>query len=324
MNNFFILAKHKLNKLWKKRPISKPESDKHWTTIYFGSRGSDKTLHQSFETVKILKYLVRLYDKRPELNKAILITNSKLSSNIENTYADYIHYWSDVDDLRYCPRATCWKGKKKHRLHGAYIVFDDLANILPAGNWNTTPMWLKKMFFQGRHFGLRMLANVQDPFSVDINFRRCVDMAYKFTKLFGNPDPDETKPPIKTIFGIYRRRKINSETLWRYGDLPEQTIRSLIAQREAENEELKAMGKEMEIVYDDSWLGSYHLFNKNGKFLGFNIASTQIYDTLQDVPEYEPKGFLHKEIFCIDPKHNHSDPKAPNYCKYKKVIHDLV
>ena len=323
------MIKRFINKIkiwWLKRPISKPESDKHWTTIYYGARGSGKTLHQSREVLNILKYLKRLYEKYPSLNKAIVFTNSKLSEKIEKEFDGYIYYWDDPDDFRYCPRKNCWKGNKKHRIHGCYLVFDDLANILPSNNWNNTPMWLKKIFLQGRHFGIRCLANCQDPFSVDINFRRCIDMCYKFTKMFGNPDPDETKPAVKYIFGLYRRRKIDAETLWRYGDLPEQTIRMLLQQKEAENEQLKEMGKEMEIIYDDSWRGSYHLFNKTGKFFfgWFNISATEIYDTLQDIQEYEPQGFLHKEIRCIDPRHNHTDPKAPNYCGHKKVIHELI
>jgi len=130
---------------------------------------------------------------------------------------------------------------------------------------------------------------------------------------------------------MYRRRKIEAEMLWRYGDLPEATIRQIISAREDENEALREAGEAMKIVYDESWRGSYHLYNKTGRFFfgitnkfGLKIASTEIYDTLQDIHEYEPIGFLHKEIHCIDPTHNHTDPKAPNYCKYKKVIHELV
>lgn len=316
----------KLYLAYKNRPIRKPETDKHWTTIYYGPRGSGKTLHQSRETLNILKYLVRLYEKRPELNRAIVFTNSKLSSKVEEEYKGYIYYWDEPDDFRYCPRPACWKGKRKHRIHGVYLIFDDLANILPSNNWQNTPMWLKKVFLQGRHFGIRCLANCQDPFGIDVSFRRCIDMAYKYTKMFGSSDPDETKPAIRLVFGMYRRRKITTDILWRYGDLPEQTIRQIIDNRETENEQLKEAGKELEIVYDDSWVGSYHLFNRSGKFFfgWFNISSTEIYDTLQDIQEYEAKGFLHKELKCIDPRHNHDDPRAPNYCGHKKVYHELV
>lgn len=332
-NNFSFKKKFK----GKGTVIKKPDAQKVWTSIYYGARGSCKTLHQSFETEKNLIYFKKLYAKYPKLHPAIIFTNSKLSAPLEKEYKEFIYYWDDPEDFRYCPRKNCWKGKKKHRLHGVLLIFDDVGNILPANNWNNTPMWMKKIFMQGRHFGIHVLANMQDPFSVDINFRRCIDVAYKFTKIMGNLDPDETKPEVKRIFGIYRRRKIDAETLWRYGDLPEQTIRMMLEQREEENEQLKKAGKEMKIVYDDSWKGSYHIFNRTGSFFfgWFKIASTSVYDTLQDVQEYEPKGFICKEIKCIEKSHVHPwdypeiDPKElkrehSNYCDYVKKVYELV
>jgi hypothetical protein len=304
--------------------MRKPETEKYWTTLYYGRRGSGKTLHQALETVRILTYLRKLYAYHPDLKPAIVLTNQKLSDEVEEEFGVSIYYWSDADDFHFCPRENCWMGVKKHRLHGAYLIFDDISTILPSDQWNMTPIWMRKTFLQARHFGIRILANLQDPFAVDINFRRCVDVAFKFTKLYGNPDPDETKLPVKRIFGIYRRRRVDAETLWRYGDLPEQTIRLMLNEREEESEKLKKMGKEMDIVYDDSWRGSYHVYNESGKFLFWRVASTRTYDTLQDVKEYEPRGFLHRELRCIDPAHDHENPDAPNYCGHKKVIHELV
>lgn len=326
IKNVWFKLRDKIIASYNKRPLKRPDSDHHWTTIYYGARGSCKTLHQSWETLNVLNYLTALYLKYPRLKKSIVFTNSKLHKKIETEYKELIYYWNEPEDFHFCPRKKCWRGKNKHTLHGAYLIFDDIANILPANNWNNTPAWMRKIFLEGRHFSIRVIANLQDPFSCDINFRRSIDMAYKFTKIFGNDDPDETKPEVKRIFGMYRRRKIDAETLWRYGDLPEQTIRLLMTQREEENKQLKEMGKEMDIIYDESWRGSYHLYNRTGKlFFGlFNIGSTEIYDTLQDVQEYEPRGFLHKELNCIDPRHNHTDPKAINYCGHKKIIHDLV
>lgn len=313
-----------LKKFWHWRPKIKkrrfriavrPECEKYWTTLYYGARGSGKTLHQAKECLKILKYLKNLYLKKPDLKQAILFTNQKFSDKIEKLYPEYLYYWADADALKNCPRKNCWRGKKEHRLHGAYVIIDDISTLLPPDEWRNVPLWFRKTFFQARHFGIRILANAQDPFAIDVNFRRCVDVAYKFSKLFGTKDPDETKPRLKYIFGFYRRRKINAMTLWQYGDLDEQTIRMLMINKEQENEQLKKMGKEFDIVLTDNWRGSYHLFRKK---------HCEIYDTLQDIPEYKPKGFLHSELHCIDPKHNHTDPKALNYCKFKKIDHQLI
>lgn len=292
-----------------------PESERYWGIMYYGARGSCKTLHQAKETRKILKYLKGLQAKYPALKPAILMTNQKLVSSIEKDYEGYLYYWSDLDDLKLCPRKNCWRGKKKHRLHGAYVVFDDISNILPPDSWRDHPMWFRKMLFQGRHFGIHCLYNLQDPLAVDVNVRRCTDVAYKFTKIIANRDPDETRKPVKFIFGVYRRRRINADSLWAMGDMPEQAIRMLQLQKDELEEYLKKTGKEHAIVYDNSWRGTYHYFTRK---------DTEIYDTLQDVKEYEPKGFMHKELGCIDPSHNHEDSKAPNYCGYKKVYHELI
>jgi hypothetical protein len=292
-----------------------PEIFRYWSTIYYGARGSGKTLHQGKMTVKTLEYLNWYYIKNPNLPRAIVFTNQLLADKIKNKYNDYLYFWSDVSELKNCPRKNCWRGKNEHRLHGALVIFDDLTNILPPDSWRMTPMWLRKMFLQGRHFGIRILGNMQDPFAVDVNFRRCVDIAYKFQRLFGNSDPDETKKKVNFIFGIYRRRKIKADLLWTNGDIPEQLIRLQQVNKEEQNEYLKKAGKEWAIVNENSWKGSIHFWRRK---------DTEIYDTTQDVKEYEPQGFIHKEFECIDPTHNHTDPKAENYCKYKKIVHELV
>lgn len=288
-----------------------PEAEKNWTTIYYGSRGSGKTYHQAKEVVRLFKYLDHVYEKNPKLKKSIVLSVQKFSPAIETAYlGKYLYYWDDVEDLHYCPREDCWRGPERHRLHGAYIIFDDIATILPADSWQNTPIWLRKTFAQARHFGIHVLANLQDPFSCDVNFRRYTDVAYRFRKTFGSRDPDETKPPIKHIFGIYHRRQIPAEWLWKMGDLPEHVIRE---EKSKAQEEKRVTGKST--LFMDIWKGSVHWISRKG---------CEYYDTLQDVPEYKPKGFLHSVLHCIDPKCNHTDPDAPNYCNYKKVYHDLT
>ena len=49
--------KRSFNKIWVKIfGVAKPECEKHWTTLYYGDRGSCKTLHQGKETIHIIKY----------------------------------------------------------------------------------------------------------------------------------------------------------------------------------------------------------------------------------------------------------------------------
>lgn len=297
---------------FKKRPkkLKPPECEKYWTTLYYGARGTCKSIHQAKEITRILAYLDSLYLRKPHLkHHAIVYSIQKLSKDIEDKYLNrLLYYWIDAKDLRYCPRKECWKGKEKHRLHGCYLIFDDIATILPTDNWVHTPVWLRKTFSQARHFGVRILANLQDPFSVDINFRRYVDMAFRFRKLIGTRDPDETKVPLKRIWGFYLRRRIKAEWLWKFGNISDDEIIQLRVK-------LKQDDRVSGTLFKDIWKASFHRFTKK---------DCLIYDTTQDVPEYRPLGYEHHELKCIDPAHNHTDPKAENYCGFKKITHELV
>ena len=321
----------------------KPESEKWWTILYYGARGSGKSLHQAKLCVAIFKYLDYIYRPTAKIkipHRAIVFSIQRFNKEIEDARLVYkfgfkietdpdgnktlvandrikrvhnpvgnLYYWNDARDLRYCPRIVCWRGQQKHRTHHAYIIFDDMATILPADNWQSTPIWMRKMFAQARHFGIRIISNAQDPFSLDINFRRYCDMAFRFRKIIGSPDPDETKPPIKHIWGVYTRRKIKAELLWKMGDMPEEDIKRM---RESEKQRKKVDGS---YKISDVWKATPH-------WIGKTICN--IYDTTQDVPEYHPTGYEHTELGCLDPAHNHTDKKASNYCGYNKVIHTLV
>jgi len=254
--------------------MKKPETERAWTTLYYGSRGACKSLHQGKQTLEVLNYFVKLYRKYPRLHQAIIFTNQILDEKIYEKYKEYIYYWEDQKELEFCPRKNCWRGPEKHELHGATVNIDDIATLLPPDGWRETSISFRKMLSQARHNGVRILCNGHDPFGIDINFRRYIDVAYKFTKLAGSRDPDETRPPVKWIGGIYRRRRINSELLWKYGDLPEQQIRLQAIQNDQTAERLREIGRQIDIVYNDSWRGSYHLFWKK---------HTEVYNTHQNV-----------------------------------------
>lgn len=327
-----------------------PVATRYWTTLFFGERGSGKTLHQAKTVTRILYYLNRLYRIHPEIPRAFIWTNQHMAKYVLSEYGEnggygnLIYHWDDLDELHYCPRTNCWKGNKKHLLHGCYIIFDDVSVVLDPKYWDITPAWLKKYFFMGRHLGIHMLASLVDPLAVDIAFRRCVDMAFQFKKVWGNRDPDETRPALTWIFGIYRSRKVDAKTLWEEGNMPERTIRLNLVKQDEEDEQLKEAGRKDAVVKERAWLGQHHIFTVTGKIwpYGFKIfgihipkvASTDVYDTLENVKEREVKGLRCKEIRCIEPSHIHpwdfpeEDIKIlkrnHNYCDKVKKIYEAV
>jgi len=263
-----------------------PESARYWTTLYYGPRGTSKSLHSGREMLTLLRFLQKLYNKYPLLHRAIVLTNQKLNPELERLYLGRELFYfddNDLETLRYCPRKGCWRGSEPHKLHGCYLFVDDLSNMLPATDWASTPKWLKKLLIKGRKFGVHMIATCVDPFDVVLPIRRTTDVCYKFRNIWKTRDPDETRPPLKHVFGWYQRRRISAEMLWKFGDLPEQMIQLRKIEQEQLHERLIEMEKSYAIVYDDSWSGSVHMFNRSGRFMWLKISATDTYDTLQDV-----------------------------------------
>lgn len=269
-----------------------PACVKNWTSLFYGPKGAGKSLHSAREMLTLLRFLQKLYNKYPLLHRAIVVTNHDLNPELEKLYGgrEIFHFDDDnIETLRYCPRQNCWRGIHPHKLHGCYLFIDDASNFMPATEWPTFPKWFKKLMIKGRKQGVHIVATCIDPFDVVLPFRRATDVCYKFSTIWKTRDPDETRPALKHVFGWYRRRRIEASMLWKYGDLPEQMIQLRKVEQEQLHERLREMDKAYAIVYDDSWAGSVHMFNRSGRFpnwrflRGLKISSTDTYDTLQDV-----------------------------------------
>lgn len=272
--------------------MKQPSCARSWTTLLYGPRGSCKSLHMGREMNALFLYLQKRYKKYPLLHRAIVFTNLKLNKDLEGIHLGRdLYYFDDtnLETLRYCPRKNCWKGTEKHDLHGAYVFVDDISNLLPATDWASVPLWLRKMWIQGRKRGIHWMSTLVDPFDLVVQARRCVDTCFKLRALWKTRDPDETAPPLKRIFGWYQRRYISAEMLWKYGDLPEQIIQLRKIQQEELHDKLEEMDRAYAIVYDDSWYGYVHFFNESGRFpnwrwwRGLRVSSTLVYDTLQNI-----------------------------------------
>ncbi|MFI5205317.1 MAG: hypothetical protein ACHQVK_00065 [Candidatus Paceibacterales bacterium] len=298
--------------------MKKPETLKYWGVLYFGEGSNGKTLHQAWEVEKIFKYWNWLYKKNPTVHKGILMTNQVLTNKVLSGNEQYYYHFDDLGDTRFCPRPNCWRGKtdtgapKRHMLHGAVVVLDDISTVLPPDSWQNTPLWLRKQWTQCGHLGLHFLFNCQDPMAYDINARRQTRMAYAFNMVFSNRRPDETAKPVKKIFGFYIRRRIKAKWLWQFGDLEPAQIAEVKEALKAKAQLTKRM------PFSGIWKATAHLVTKH---------KTELYDTLQDVKEYEPKGYVGaKEYDCIDPTHNHTDKNNPDipYTAFKAANHELV
>jgi hypothetical protein len=292
-----------------------PFYEKHLTTLFYGPRSQGKSLHQAKTAYDALQRMDALYRFYPDLPQAIMVSNQKFNAKIEEKYLNWrLFYWESIQQLKSCPRAVCWKdewtnknGKRQrvpHRLHDCIILIDDAATIIPADGWRDLPVWFRKLWAQAGHNGIHALANIQDPVSCDINFRRYTDLCFKFQKVMGNKRPEASKPPVNTVWGIYTSREVPAEELWIHGDKSEQEIQQERIDREEKEKIAKEAGKKIVRVGQRAWKRRFHLIRRR---------DTELYDTLQNVPEYMPNSLDHVELKCINPK-----------CKHVTVRHRVI
>ncbi len=298
---------------------STPFYEKHLTTLFYGPRSQGKSLHQARTVLAILERLEALYRFYPDLPQAVVVSNQKFNATIEGKWlGTRLFYWESIQQLKFCMREKCWKDEfetrtKKgvpypkripHRLHDCYIVIDDAATIIPADGWQDLPRWFRKLWAQAGHNGIHAIANIQDPVSCDINFRRYTDLCFKFQKVMGNKRPEAAKPPVTRVWGIYTSREVPAEELWIHGDKSEAEIQQEKLDQEEKENAAREAGKKIVRVAKHTWKRRFHFIRRK---------YTEIYDTLQNVPEYMPNSLEHIELTCVDPN-----------CKHVTVRHRVI
>jgi len=212
--------------------------------------------------------------------------------------------WDEPDHFRYCPRVNCWKGNQTHKLHDADIMIDEGATLFPADMYKYTPLWLRKMWAQHRHNGIRIVMLTQDYKAIDVNCRRMVWQAYFVHKIMGSRDISPTLPPLvkwsplnvlnprkSVVWGLYSVQRVDPQIL--EGD--PLTMLGL----KLDEEKAEAYAK-LKLVGVSTWhLITWHKVN--------------LYDTTQDVREFSLKReYEHIEGKCENPM-----------CEYIHVGHRL-
>lgn len=279
----------------------------YWFILIFARPGNGKSLEQARMTEKVLLEYRKTEKKYPALPKRLLLTNQRLnalefkkplSSEFVN---DHVIYWEEPEQFRYCPRQDCWKGIQLHRNHDVDLFIDEGSTLFPADRWADTPIWLRKMWAQHRHNGIRVVMLTQDFKAIDINVRRMVWQSYLIKKVLGSRDISPTLPPLHqwsitspfgSVWGMYTKQRIDPRVMEDNGNF-ELALRMQGEEAKKAYEELKLIGgSEFHLI-------TWHKIN--------------LYDTTQDVKEYDVKREIeHIEVDC---KHEN--------CGYKHRTHRL-
>jgi len=268
----------------------KPNPLPKWNILIFAPPGNGKSLEQarlSEETLKEYRWIEKHY---PKLPTRYLLTNQKLNKEYickENKFSSewfdaHVRLWEDAEELKYCHRENCFKGKEIHKLHDCDLFCDEGATLFPAtakGADDDMPMWLKKLIAQHRHNGIRILILTQDFMQINIAERRCLWQSFYMHKILGSRDISPTLPPVKFIWGIYSKRMIDPELMKKDFSSILINIRTADDEKKKIMEELKLIGRPK--LY---WIGKH---------------KCSLYDTTQDVKEYEIRRTIeHIEVPC--------------------------
>jgi len=255
--------------------------------LIYGKIGEGKSLMTAVYVHSLMKEYKRMEKKYPDLPKRKLYSNIVFSDDFYNEYKDRIVYWENVRQL--IP------------VRNADIVYDEIANDLPADGWQSLNKKIRQVFSHCRKRGNRIIANTQDYKAVDINFRRQCKIAFKVRKFVGNRDISATLPPPKRIWGLILVRQFDPDDI----------------EVESNAEKLKKL--------------SFGMFPIRKKYIS-------IYDTTKELPPYMPDTFEHSVIKCehiraMEKKLGRElkvaeikelKKKHPNSCFFMRVEHKKI
>lgn len=223
---------------------------KKWFIIIFAPPGNCKSLEENRIVYKLVREYYRIEKKYKKLYASktmrprFAFVNEPLTDHIqyrflkkrrdpalfEKAFTDgHLRYWKQPEDIRYCPlKEKCWRvtegyktrsgkiefDKPAHDTHDCDIFCGEGATLFPATMKNAAddmPLWMKAMIAQHRHRSIRFILLTQDFMGINIAARRCTWEAWAMEKVIGSRDPSPSLPPVKFIWGIYSKRKIDPD-----------------------------------------------------------------------------------------------------------------
>jgi len=193
--------------------------------------------------------------KRNEIIPRPIISNLKFSEEFENFVRDEMEipiiYWSKLEEL------------VEHE--NGDVIWDEIGNYLDATKWALLSSDVKKWLTQGAKVGIEIYGSSQDFAQVDKSFRRLTNHLFHITKVMGSRRPANTKPPVKTIWGLCWVREMNPSSY-----------------RE-DNKEIKG--------------GLFEI----GNFFIIDRKYCEIFDTTQKIKKENTLYLRHMHVKCSDP-----------------------
>lgn len=163
--------------------------------IYTGIESSGKSLLLSRKAEQVRQRNIKWF-KKTNLKRTMAF-NSPMSQEfkelIEKSNINYLEF-KNLDDILY--------------LEEADIFMDEVIKFFPASQSSLSNEQLH-FITQGAKSGIHLWGASQDFSQVHKQFRRLVNEVYIITKIMGSSRPMKTAPPVKYVWGICTKRKVN-------------------------------------------------------------------------------------------------------------------
>jgi len=173
--------------------------------VFTGLPGSGKSLKLADTLVNILYRNRKDYEKNVKLYSAgeldaipsrrLLWTNLQFTSKVNEEFADYIRYWTDLRQLTV--------------LRDVDVAMDEIATYFDARLWETLSIEMRRWLSQHRKFGVEIYGTAQDFAQTDKSFRRLTSHLFLLRKLIGSADISPTRPAPKRIWGVSVVRELD-------------------------------------------------------------------------------------------------------------------
>jgi len=164
--------------------------------IYTGIESSGKSLLLSKQAEKVRMRNIKWF-KVTGLKRTMAF-NSPMSKEfielIEKSNINYLEF-KNLDEILY--------------LEEADIFIDEVIKFFPASGSNSLSNEQLHFITQGAKSGIHLWGASQDFSQVHKQFRLLVNEVYVITKLIGSPRPMKTAPPVKYIWGLCTKRKVD-------------------------------------------------------------------------------------------------------------------
>jgi len=167
--------------------------------IYTGIESSGKSLLLSRQAEKVRCRNVRWF-KVTGLKRTMAF-NSPMSKEfiqlIKESNINYLEF-KNLDEIIY--------------LEEADIFIDEVIKFFPASGTNSLSNEQLHFITQGAKSGIHLWGASQDFSQVHKQFRLLVNEVYLITKIIGSERPMKTAPPVKWIWGICTKRKVDPQS----------------------------------------------------------------------------------------------------------------